>query len=192
MPRRRLLLLVVLGLTLALSAFFFFFQDRGETPRDPGDVSVPQETGSLPEDAAVKTVVLFFLSENDGLLHPEERTIPAGPSVEWEARRLVEELIKGSRTGLISPLPPESELRQVFIDRGGTVVVDFSREFADRHPSGTSAEMATIYCLVNSLTRNFDAIKRVFILVNGSERETLSGHISLAEPFLPLPSLIAQ
>ncbi|MBN2198441.1 MAG: GerMN domain-containing protein [Candidatus Aminicenantes bacterium] len=192
MPRRRLLLLVVPGLTLCLAAFFFFFQNRGEAPRELKDISVPPETASAAGEDETRTVVLYFLSDQDGLLHPEQRTIPAGPAVEWEARRLIEELIKGSRTGLISPLPPESELRQVFMIRGGTAVVDFSKEFADRHPSGSTAEMTTIYCLVNSLTRNFSAIKQVFFLVNGNERETLNGHISLAKPFLPLRSLIAE
>ncbi|OGD09354.1 MAG: hypothetical protein A2Y86_02630 [Candidatus Aminicenantes bacterium RBG_13_62_12] len=192
MSRQRILVLVVLSLTLVLAAALFFFSGNGEAPEIEAGVPGPEETPLPPEETAMKRVILFFLSEADGLLHPEERSIVAGPSVEWEARRLVQELIKGSQAGLISPLPPESELRQVFITRDGTAVVDFSREFGDRHPSGSSAEMATVYCLVNSLTHNFKPIKKVFILVNGGERETLNGHISLTQPFLPLPSLIAE
>lgn len=192
MPRQRLLILAVLGLSLTLTAVLFFFTGGEEAPVEGEDVPVPSEPPPAGEEASLKPVVLYFLSEQDGLLHPEERSIVAGPTAEWEARRLVEELIKGSRTGLISPLPPESRLRQVFFLRGGTAVVDFSREFGERHPSGSSAEMATVYCLVNALTRNFSSVKRVMILVNGGEKETLNGHISLAEPFLPLPSMIAE
>lgn len=192
MPSRRILVLIVLSLLLILSAVLFFFTGGGEPAPDDKDFPGPEEATTGTEQATLKQVVLYFLSESDGLFHPEPRTIPAGPSVEGEARRLVEELIKGSQTGLISPLPPESQLRQVFLTRGGTAVVDFSREFSDRHPSGSTAEMATVYCLVNSLTANFKPIKRVFILVNGNERETLSGHISLTRPFLPLSSLIVE
>jgi spore germination protein GerM len=192
MPRQRLLILAVLVLSLVLTAVLFFFTGGEEAPAGQGDIAVPVEPPPVREEASLKPVVLYFLSEEDGLLHPEERQIVAGPTAEWEARRLVEELIKGSRTGLISPLPSESKLRQVFFLRGGTAVVDFSREFGERHPSGSSAELATVSCVVNSLTRNFNAVKRVMILVNGGEKETLNGHISLTGPFLPFPSMIAE
>ncbi|MBM3297130.1 MAG: GerMN domain-containing protein [Candidatus Aminicenantes bacterium] len=192
MPRRRILVLVVLGLTLVLAAVLFFLRGGWEKPWTEEEIPVSGDTAPPPGETEMKKVLLFFPSEADELLHPEEREIVSGPTVEREARRLVEELINGSRTGLISPIPPESQLRQLFITREGTAVVDFSKEFGDRHPSGTSAEMATVFCLVNSLTRNFSSIKRVFILVNGNERETLNGHISLAKPFPPASSLIAE
>jgi len=93
---------------------------------------------------------------------------------------------------LISPLPPETRLRQLFITRSGVAYVDFSKELADRHPSGSSAEIATIYSVVNSLTYNFKSIKKVFILVEGGEKETLGGHISLSQAFAPRYSLSAD
>jgi hypothetical protein len=83
-------------------------------------------------------------------------------------------------------------LRQVFVTREGVAYVDFSREFVDKHPSGSAAEIATIYAIVNSLTFNFKTIKRVFILVDGNERETLGGHINLTRSFLPQMSLVAK
>ena len=192
MARQRVLVLVLLSLLLVLAAVLFFLNGAGESAGTQDDSLFSGETPPPPGESEMKKVVLFFPSGSDGLLHPEERSIVSGPSTEREARCLVEELIKGSRGSLVSPLPPESQVRQVFITRDGTAVVDFSREFSDRHPSGSTAEMATVYCLVNSLAFNFKSIKKVFILVNGSEKETLGGHISLAEPFLPFYSLVAE
>ena len=150
---------------------------------------------SPPEPAAAqpaKTVRLFFLSEDDSLLHPEQREIQAGPSIVEEAEQVVKELIRGSDKGYISPLPPETKLRQLFVTKDGVAYVDFSREIMEKHPSGSSAELATVYSIVNTLAYNFKPIKRVFILVEGSEKETLSGHINLSQPFVPLNSLNAQ
>ncbi len=70
--------------------------------------------------------------------------------------------------------------------------VDFSEEIVEKHLSGSSAEISTIFSVVNSLAYNFDAIEKVFILIEGQERETLGGHINLSRPFLPLYDLIAN
>jgi germination protein M len=70
--------------------------------------------------------------------------------------------------------------------------VDLSREIMEKHPSGSSAELATVYSIVNTLAYNFKPIKKVFLLVEGSEKETLSGHINLSQPFVPLYSLNAK
>jgi hypothetical protein len=70
--------------------------------------------------------------------------------------------------------------------------VDFSKEIQDKSLSGSEAEMAAVYSIVNSLTYNFKSIKKVLILVDGEEAETLAGHINLSKPFAPDYSLIAQ
>ena len=192
MTRVRILLLAVLSLSLVLLAFIFFLSGGGGTVKEPPPDLGGKEPGPQPETVELKQVILFFLSETDRLLHPEEREIVSSPTPEREAARVVEELIKGSRQGLISPLPAETRLRQVYLTKEGTAYVDFSREFSERHPSGSSAEMDTVYCLVNSLAYNFKSVKRVFILVNGDEKETLSGHIGLTKAFLPDFSMVAR
>jgi len=153
---------------------------RSENPTEPSPARAP------------KTITLFLPSEEDNLLHPEPREILSGPSAAEEAEQAVKELIRGSDKGNVSPLPPETKLRQLFITKEGTAYVDFSREFMENHPSGSSAELATVYSIVNTLAYNFKSIKRVFILVEGGERETLSGHINLSQPFVPLYSLNAR
>ncbi len=170
-----------------------FFRGGGHELVRPAP-EIPPSAEPLPPDEPqpTKSVTLFFLSEEDNLLHPETREIRADESAVREARATVEELIRGSQQGYLSPFPPETKLRQLFISKEGIAYVDFSKEFMDKHPSGSSAELATVYSIVNTLAYNFKPIKKVFILIEGGEKETLGGHINLSQPFLPLYSLDAQ
>jgi len=159
----------------------------------PSPTALPSEPGALPaESEETIKIVLFFLSEEDTYLHPEERKIPADSSIVRQAKRTIEELIKGSQSGLISPFPPETELRELYVTKKGVAYVDFSEDIVEKYLSGSSAEISTIYSVVNSLTYNFRSIEKVFILIEGQEKETLGGHINLSRPFLPLYDLIAK
>ncbi len=60
--------------------------------------------------------------------------------------------------------------------KDGTAYVDFSREFADRHPSGSSAEITTIYAVVDSLAINLKSVRKVCLLVDGEERDAGRAH----------------
>ena len=180
-------LIVVLVLAAVL-----FRGEGGEKIKSANEIAPAQNPLEPTPARKSKTVKLFFISEDDSLLHPEPREILAGASIVEEAEQVLEELIRGSDKGYISPLPPETKLRQLFVTKDGVAYVDLSREIMERHPSGSSAELATVYSIVNTLAYNFKPIKKVFILVEGSEKETLSGHINLSQPFVPLYSLNAQ
>jgi len=185
--------LLGLSLIVVLVLAAVLFKGGGGEKIKPALETSPAESPSEAAPAReAKKVQLFFLSEDDSSLHSEQREILAGPSVVEEAERTVKELIRGSDKGYISPLPPETRLRQLFVTKEGVAYVDFSREIMEKHPSGSSAELATVYSIVNTLAYNFKPIKKVFILVEGSEKETLGGHINLSLPFVPLYSLNAR
>lgn len=191
--RIRWLIVIFLLIIVAIVIIAFFRSGGGEIIRQAKkDDSQPRPAQESPLKTEFKTVTLFFLSEDDGLLHREEREIQADSSTVREAERLIAELLKGSQKGLVSTIPPETKLRQLFITREGVAYVDFSKEIAEKHPSGSSAEVATVYSIVNSLAHNFRSVKTVFILVEGQERDTLGGHVSLNRPFLPLYSLVVD
>jgi len=186
---------IIFGLSVIflLVLVFIFFRGGGQQKIKPAAEISPLENAAEPDQPrASKVVTLFFLSEEDNLFHPEQRQILTSPSVVQEAEQVVAELIKGSDKGYLSSLPPETKLRQLFITKEGVAYVDFSRELYEKLPSGSSAELATVYSIVNSLTYNFNPIKKVFILVEGGEKETLGGHISLRQAFAPLYSLNAE
>lgn len=187
--------LVILGALLILLAVFvvIFIKIGGKEKTAQTPVSLPPEiTQPSEEQRGKKKIVLFYLSEKDALLHREEREIYAYESIAHEAKQTVEELLKESQNGYLSPIPPQTKLRELFLTRRGVAYVDFSKDFQIGHPSGSTAEILTIYSVVNSLTYNFKSIKKVFILIEGAEKETLGGHVNLSRPFLPQYSLIAR
>jgi hypothetical protein len=50
--------------------------------------------------------------------------------------------------------------------------------------AGSSDEILTVYAIINSLTENVPAIRRVGVLVGGRERDTF-GHLDLSRPLPP-------
>jgi spore germination protein GerM len=170
-------------------AVVLFRGESGEKIKAALEVSPVESEAEPVPPGKTRTVTLFFLSEEDSLLHAEEREILADSSLTGEAEQVVEELIKGSEKGLVNPLPPETRLRQIFVTKEGVAYVDFSKDIMENHPSGSSAELGTVYSIVNTLAYNFKPIKKVFILVEGSEKETLGGHINLNQAFVPQFSL---
>ncbi len=196
LERSQVITLASLFVLIVVLALAFFLSGREESvvpvSRIPADIGPAPAPGRLPSSDVRKKVILFFASENDDLLHPEEREIAAGTTPTEEAGRVLDELIKGSTTGLVSTLPPQTRLRQVYLTKDGTACADFSKSLGLDHPSGSSAEIATVYAVVNSLAYNFKDVKRVLILIEGLEADTLDGHISLNKPLLPQYSLVAQ
>jgi spore germination protein GerM len=82
----------------------------------------------------------------------------------------------------VSAIPPETKLREVFVTERGDAFVDLTSEVATKHSGGSLDEIFTVYGIVNALTVNLPAIKRVQILVDGKEVDTLAGHVDLRHP----------
>ncbi len=192
MKAPRLPILAAFSVLLVLLVYVFFrgvASERIAGPAEAAPSAQGDQAAAVPE---TRKVTLFFLREEDGLFLPEEREIPAAGSVAEASEALLAELIKGSSKGLVSALPAETKIRQVFLTKDGTAFADFSKDLTAAHPSGSDAETATVYAIVDSLAFNFKSIKKVFILVDGEERETLNGHVTLGRAFRPDFSLIAK
>ena len=144
------------------------------------------------EEPETKMVSLFFLAERDDLLHSEVREIKAEAVLILQAKLVIRELIKGSCNGGISPIPVKTKLRELFITDDGIAFVDFSKEIQDNQFYGSAGEIAVVFSIVNTLAYNFKSIKRVFILIDGREKETLGGHIDLKRPLLPRFDLVVN
>lgn len=129
-------------------------------------------------------VFLFYQSADGDLLLPVEREIFRTEELVDQAKQVIELLARAPEDGeAVSALPPGTRLRSLFLFEDGLAVADFSGEMSRAHPGGVWGEVATIYSVVDSLTFNFPSIRRVKILVDGREAETLAGHVSLAHPF---------
>jgi len=186
------LILGGLALVLLVLAVIFFTGGGEEKVKPLAGSDAPKTPETTGEAPAMKTVTLFFLADGDDLLHKETREIAAGPTEADEAERALAELVKGSEGGFISPLPPGTRVRQVFIARDGMATADFSRDIAENLSYGSTAELGAVYAVVNTLVYNFKPVKKVMILVEGAERETLGGHVDLSRAFLPDYSFVAR
>lgn len=191
MDTKRLTIFGVLFVILLVLVALFLNLGNEVKPQPSPLLPSDQRDASL-EPLEYVTITLFFASEDDGLLHREEREIIPESSQDALAKRIVEELFKGSRRGYLSSIPPETQLRELFVTKDGVAYVDFSRAITDKHLSGSSAEISTIYSVVNSLSYNLKSVKKVFILIDGGERKTLGGHIDLTQAFLPQYDIVAN
>ena len=137
-----------------------------------------------------KEVVLYFSDREGEYLIGEKRNILKKDDAKGEAKEMIVELIKGPGGKLLRTLPPRTKLLNLQINDAGLAKVDFNQALSKDHPGGSSAEMMTVYSIVNSLSRNFPQIKRVQILIDGKPIETITGHLSLSLPVAPKPDLI--
>lgn len=192
MDKKKLVILAAPLLFLVVLVIIYLNLGGTIKPGPTQFISSSQDESESEEQIEPLTIILFFLSEHDSLLHREEREIISESSLALQAKRIISELLNGSQRGFISPIPPETRLRELYITKEGVAYVDFSREIMDKHLSGSSAEMSTIYSIVNSLSHNIKPIKKVFILIDGGEKKTLGGHIDLTSPFQPIYDIVAK
>jgi spore germination protein GerM len=146
----------------------------------------------LASEDNVKLVRLYFASPDADYLKVEARKILREKRITDEAKVLVGELINGPRENLDPTIPPETQLRELYIvPEENCAYLDFNQAFQTNHSGGSAGELLTIYSLVNTLIDNLEGIKRVQILVEGKTIETLAGHIDTTKPF-PRNSTIVE
>jgi len=153
-----------------------------ETPRP-----APEE-GSAGRRISVR--LYFEAPDRDGLL-PEEREIAFSPDLAGQLRTVVEELAKGSTTGLLATLPPGTRVLEVFVQARGVAHVDLSAEAGAGLPGGSRAELFTVYSIVNTIVTNFPSVSRVRILLDDRPATSLGGHVDLSRPLPPDMTLVA-
>lgn len=130
-------------------------------------------------------VFLYFTDTATGYLAGEQRKNLASEENQEDSEfyaRIIEALIEGPKTGLSPTLPGQTLLRAVHVDSKGRVYVDLSAEASDLHPGGVRSELLAVYSIVNTLILNSGGIQEVQILINGSEAETLAGHVDIRLP----------
>jgi spore germination protein GerM len=128
------------------------------------------------------TATLFYVSADGLTLTGAQREVPFADTVALQARAIVEAQLTPPQAPLVSAIPTDTRLRDVFVTDRGDAFVDFSSEISSKHSGGALDELLTIYTIVDALTINLPAITRVQILIDGKEVDTLAGHIDLRHP----------
>jgi spore germination protein GerM len=133
-------------------------------------------------DARKITATLYFVSEDGMSLVGVQREVPFGESVLDQAKQIVTTQLAVAPPPLVSAIPPETMLRALYLTEQGDAFVDLSPDVRTRHTGGALDELFTVYTIVNALTTNLPAVKRVQILIEGKEVDTLAGHVDLRHP----------
>src|SRR5262249_20337207 len=107
--------------------------------------------------------------------------VPCSADVAARARAIVEAQL-AQAPPLVSAIPSETKLRELFVTERGDAFVDLSGEVSAKHSGGSLDEIFTVYTIVNALTVNLPAITRVQILVDGKKADTRAGHVPLGHP----------
>jgi hypothetical protein len=149
-----------------------------------------EEGGEESASRRIRVRLYFEAPEQDGLL-PEEREVAFSPDLAAQLRTVVEELAKGSSTGLGGTLPAGTRVLEVFVHASGVAFVDLSSEAAAGLPGGSKAELLTVYSIVNTVVTNFPAVRRVRLLVNDVAVESFAGHVDVSRPLPPDMTLLA-
>lgn len=150
---------------------------------ESGAAATPAAAAEDPAGVEQKiSVKLFFLAPDQPALLIEDREVAYSADLARQVRTVVEELVKGPQKGLVGTLPPETKVIDTFVTTAGIAYVDLSKEAAQKHPGGSKGELLSVYSVVNSLTSNFPAVKRVQIVVEDRQVPTLAGHVDLTRP----------
>lgn len=185
------LILTGIGLLLVAASLLFFLSWRERGGQEV--TGVPGEPFPDGKPLQRKQVQLFFSSEDGEALVSEKREILVPVELREQVKGVLWELIKGpgsrmpggSPSGAGPTIPQGVVLREVFLDPSqGGAYVNFSGDLVRNHPGGSQTEALTVFSIVNTLTLNFPQIKKVQILVEGKEIETLAGHIFIQEPLV--------
>lgn len=146
-------------------------------------------TGKGAAPSAAWTATLCFGDETGRNLIKEHRIISSAQSPEKKAEALLKELLKGPISRGTRTLPQQAHELGLLFEQG-VLTVDFSPELRENHPGGSSAELLTVYSVVNTLTINIPEVRRVQILIEGKKIDNIAGHIDCREPLEPRPDII--
>jgi len=142
----------------------------------------PKRVESVPE--GTRNVTLYFADTDDPSIHAETRELAVGRRIDEQVRQVIDALIAGpDKTEGISAIPAGTQLLSVMVESdSGTVYLDFTSELVTAHPGGSAAEYCTIASIVRTVGENFPELQRVQLLVDGSQVETIAGHMRADQP----------
>jgi sporulation and spore germination protein len=125
-------------------------------------------------------IPVFIAYDDDGVIREETDSVPEVSEPSERAREVLRALLtRYLEKPSPHPLGVGSEVKDVYIVNRNLAVVDINSDFANQHRSGVLVESLTIASMIETLAINVPQITRVKIMVDGKERDTLSGHADL-------------
>ncbi len=169
-------------LLLAVAAGILLVRELGHLVGSPSEI----EPVLLSERShPMRTVLLYFPSEERIGYRTEERVIQATGDREDRIESIIDALFRGPNEGY-QPWSSRVTLRSVFVTEGDWVAyLDFGGELLVDWPLGDGLEWLAVGSIVRSLTENLPELRAVQLLANGSSIEDPPGSIPLDLPLMP-------
>ena len=158
----------------------------------PSDAPVASSP-TTPTETAHITATLFFGAPDGQSLAPTRRDVALAETVVDQGRQiLTAQLSEVPQAPYVSVIPAGTMLRAFYVTERGDAFVDLSSDIVRGHPGGSLNELLTVYAIVNAVSANLPAVRRVQILVDGKEADTIAGHVDLRRPLTKNDSLVRE
>ena len=118
---------IVVVLLSVIVGVIALWSDQPMTLKRPAFQRVTSESARPKFEGPKRTVMLFFVDQHQKILQEEAREIESGTTTTEDARRVLEELVKGPDSDLLAAVPRAAQVRNLFIDSSGTAYADFDR-----------------------------------------------------------------
>jgi len=170
-------------LTVSIVILAIFISCDSKQP-DPTPVPPPSPIViSEPAQTQIQKCTLFFFDTNSLRLAGEERELELSQDVTERLKQTISELLSDSISGLYQTIPQGTRLYEVYVDEQSTAYLDFSHHLKDEHIGGTTSEALTIAAILRTVKINFpEEIRKVQILIEGLETDTIGGHVDISKP----------
>jgi len=156
-------------------------QPSGDSmPLPPPRPSVANFSDSLP---SLQEFDLFLFDADSFELVRVDAELRLSQEPVERLKQIVNALVNESADSLRNAIPTGTLLHQVYLDDQSTAYLDFSHHLSDSHIGGTTAELLTVSVILQTIQTNFpEKIKKVQILIEGQEVDTIAGHIDISQP----------
>jgi hypothetical protein len=168
-----LLAILIVGVSRGLERLF-----APSVAQPPGAQAATARATGIPHI----TATLFYATPDGQALAEVHREVPLAEGTIAQGRQILSTQMEAAPSGYLSVIPSGTSVRAFYVTAQGDAFVDLSPEVSTSHPGGSSAELLTVYAVVNAITANLPAIRRVQILIDGQEVDTLAGHVDLRRP----------
>ena len=190
MSRQLKITLAILLMGVAIGAIYLHGLHREilrfahlERSEEQARREVTRPTVTAPADRKFKTQIFWTSLSSPGTLEPVEVELPQTDEPAERARLALDTLIASPPGPEQRTLPAETLLLEFYLLADGTAIADFSDALANKTPSGISSEMLAFDSIARTVRAAVPTARRLKILVQGQEVETLAGHVDLSGTF---------
>lgn len=177
-PRKLQYIIAALAVAILGMAFYLVHLKR------KAELLGTPETQALapPVSGPAGTITLYLASDEDDSLRPSSVTL-AEPSDPGERGRLTLHTLisRYQQKDSTHLLGAGADVHDVYLLDPASAVVNLNAAFADSHRSGVEVEQLTVLSMVLTLKSQLPQLTRVRFLVDGKSRETLAGHVDIAD-----------